>query len=404
MSAPESEPRYYRADQYALAAAVVLLAAVYLFSPLASYIGALLFLTLCSRFLYRVVRVAAGIVTVLSGASIWASRTFGESLSDDFAQYYEIYGRINNHEWTSGVIPGYEFALPAFLKLISLVFPNLTPNGLMFVVTTTAGLILLAYLERFGLDEFPREKKGYGVAMVFLFFSFVMVTQLTRQMLSSVLLVYLFFVVRPAWTCASLMAASATHITAVAVHAVVRTLQGTYMVLVFVMAAILMARFVDVESVASAVIGYDIPRLGYYLVGAESSGNIATLAIVVLVAVAGALSLLALKASKQRITTQEKRAMMILVGVIAVYLLTLNVTLLPFRLFLIIHAVMAGWFFAFFTRRFPSVYLAIGGVALIFWRTHSLYVINPASAFVPWGLYRAFGKLPGYFVLSYIAG
>lgn len=403
-SALESEPRHYRADQYALAAVVALLAAVYLFSPLASYIGALLYLTIFSRLLYPAVRVGAAIVTVLSGASIWASRTFGRSMSDDFEQYYEIYSRISNHEWTTGVIPAYEFGLPAFFKVISMALPSLTPSGLMFVVTVTAGLIMLFYLERFGLEEFPREKKAYCVAMVFLFFSFVMVTQLTRQMLSSVLLVYLFFVVRPLWKWLSLIVASAIHITAVAVHAVVRALQGRYLILLFAVAAILVAQFVDIASVASALIGYDIPRLGYYLVGAESSGNLATLAIVVLVAVAGALSLLALKASNQHITAREKGTLIVLAGVIVIYLLTLNVTLLPFRLFLIIHAVMAGWFFAFFTRRFPSVYLVIGGVALIFWRTRSLYVIDPASAFVPWGVYGAFGALPGYFFLSYIAG
>jgi hypothetical protein len=274
----------------------------------------------------------------------------------------------------------------------------------MYVVTVTAGLIMVLYLERFGLEEFPREKKAYCAAMVFLFFSFVMVTQLTRQMLSSVLLVYLFFAARPVWNWLSLIAASILHITALAVHTVVRALQGKYLVLLFAVGAILVARFVDIASVASTVLGYDLPRVGYYLAGADSSGNLATLFIIVLVAIAGALSLLALKASGQPITRREKGALIILAGVIVVYLLTLNVTLLPFRLFLIIHAVMAGWFFAFFTRRFPNVYLTIGGVALIIWRTHSLYAINPESAFVPWGVYGAFGALPGYFFLSYFAG
>jgi len=85
-----------------------------------------------------------------------------------------------------------------------------------------------------------------------------------------------------------------------------------------------------------------------------------------------------------------------------VYLLALNVTLGPFRLFLVIHAVMAGWFFAYFTRRFAMPYLAVGGVLLILWRSRSLYFADPASAFLPWSVYGPFGAVPGYFVLSYL--
>jgi len=73
----------------------------------------------------------------------------------------------------------------------------------------------------------------------------------------------------------------------------------------------------------------------------------------------------------------------------------------PFRLFLVIHAVMAGWFLAYFTRRFPSAYLALGGAALII--TRSLFLINPTSAFLPWDVYGPFGALPGYFMLSYLS-
>jgi hypothetical protein len=89
--------------------------------------------------------------------------------------------------------------------------------------------------------------------------------------------------------------------------------------------------------------------------------------------------------------------------VIIVYLLTLDLTLGPFRLFLVVHAVMAGWFFAYFTRRFPTPYLVVAGAALVLWRTRSLYFIDPTSAFLPWDVYGPFGALPGYFVLTYIA-
>ena len=99
--------------------------------------------------------------------------------------------------------------------------------------------------------------------------------------------------------------------------------------------------------------------------------------------------------------------MVLLVGVIIVYLLTLELTLGPFRLFLVIHAVMAGWLFAYFTRRFPSLYLAVVGAALIMalsmWRSRSLYLIDTTRSFLPWDVYGPFGALPGYFVLSYLA-
>ena len=394
----------YATDQYALAAGVALLAGVYLWSPLIAYISGLLFLLLLTARLYRVVRVGAAIVTILSGASIWASRTFGANLSDDFQQYYEIYYQIDHGHFTTGVIPVYEVALPALFKLVSLTLPSLTPSGLMFVSTTVAGLIMLLFLERFGLREFSAEKKGYGVAMVFLFFSFVMVTQLTRQMLSSVLLVYLFFETRPLWKRGALVVASLFHVTAVGVHATVRMLQRRYLILALIVVTIILyLEFGDVNTLADIVIQYDIPRLGYYLTAADTGGNLATFAVVLVVFFTGVASLTLLKLAGHQISVGEKTAMLVLGGVVAVYLLTLNITLLPFRLFLVVHAVMAGWFFAYFTRRFPLPYLLIGGSALILYRTRSLYLIDPASAFVPWGVYAPFGGLPGYYFLSYFA-
>lgn len=397
-------PGGYSADQYAFAAGTALLAGLYLFSPLVAYIATLLYLTVFSERLTAPVRISAAVIAILSGASIWASRGLGQSMSDDFQQYYDIYSQIDAHGWTTGVIPSYELGLPAFFKMISLASPTLTPSGLMFVVTATAGLIFLFYVERFGLQDFPRGKKGYGIAMIFLFFSFVMVTQLTRQMLSSVLLVCVFFLVRPAARRFSLLLASVVHVSAIAIHIVLRLLQRRLLVIpLLAVIVVVLVRFINIETVVSMVSGFDLPRLGYYFASADAAGNRATLSIVLLVTVAGALSLLVLKLSRQTILQQERREMALLIGVVVVYLLTLNITLVPFRLFLVIHAVMAGWFFAYFTRRFPTIYLVIGGVALILYRTRTLYVIDPASAFIPWHVYGAVSSFPGYFFLSYLS-
>ena len=397
-------PIAYATEQYAFAAGVALLAVIYLFAPLLSFIAGLLFLTVFTARLYRVARIGAAVVTIFAGSSVWASRTFGANMSDDFQQYYDIYYQIDHQHFTTGVIPAYEFVLPAFFKLVSLVLPSLTPNGLMFVCAVTAGLILLAYLEHFGLEDFTPEKKGYGVAIAFLFFSFVMVTQLTRQMMSSVLLVYLFFAAPPLWRRASLGLAALLHLTAVGVHATIRLLQRRYLTLaILILSGILFIKFGDVDALAGLVIQYNIPRIGYYLTAADSGGNVATFAVVLVVFLTGTISLTILKLAGQPLHAREKNAMVVVGGAVVVYLLTLSITLLPFRLFLVIHAVLAGWFLALFTRRFPVPYLLIGGVALILYRTRSLYIIDPASAFVPWGIYGMFGGLPGYYFLSYFA-
>src|SRR5207249_10379144 len=126
-------------------------------------------------------------------------------------------------------IPVDEVGLPVFFKILSLMLPGLTPNGLMFVSTTVTGLILLFCIERFGLREFPSEKRAYCVAMVFLFFSFVLTTQLTRQMLSSVILVSVFFCLKAAPRRLSLLLASVFHLSAIPVYAIVRVLQSKYL-------------------------------------------------------------------------------------------------------------------------------------------------------------------------------
>ncbi len=364
-----------RSDQYFVAAAVPLLGVLYMFSPLASYIGALLFLTLFSSRLNANVRIATSAIVILSGASIWASRQVGLSVSDDFASYYDMYTRIDHLEWTTERIPPYELGLPMFFRIVSVALPDLTPNGLMFVSTTVTGLILLFCVERFGLREFPREKRAYCLAMVFLFFSFVLTTQLTRQMLSSVLLVNAFFCVRATARRLSLLVASLFHLAAIPVYAVLRMLQGRFLLLVIaLLSAVVLANLVDVEAAESWVTRYGVPRVGYYLTLTNGESNRMSFLIVLGVAMAGVMSLLAVKAA---------------------------------RAFLVVHAVMAGWFFAYFTRRFPNRYLAVVGAALIIalnlWRGRTLYVVDAAREFLPWEVYGPFGALPGYFVLSYLS-
>jgi len=389
-------------DQYFLTAAVALLSAVYMFSPLTSYVGALLYLTLFSRRLSTRVRVATSVIAILSGASIWASRQVGLNVSDDFMWYYGVYSSVDTVDWTDR-IPVYEVGLPLFFKILSLALPGLTPNGLMFVSTTVTGLILLFCVERFGVREFPREKRAYCVAMVFLFFSFVLTTQLTRQMLSSVLLVNVFFGLRAASRRLSLLLASAFHLSALAVYAILRTFQSRFLLLPFLLVSVVaLAKVVDVQA-AAPFITDQAPRVAYYLylTSSDSGANWAALAIVLGVAVTGLMSLLILKAANAEVSSREKQTLALLVGVIIIYLLTLDVMLGPFRLFLVVHAVMAGWFFAYFTRRFPSVYLLLGGAGLII--TRSLFLINPTSSFVPWDVYGPFSALPGYFMQSYLS-
>ena len=389
-------------EQYFQVAAVALLSVVYMFSPLVSYMGALLFLTIFSSRLSTRMRVAAGVIVILSGASIWASRLVGRSESDDFAWYYEIYNPIDTMPWTDK-IPVYEVGLPLLIKIIRVALPGLTPNGLIFVLTTVTGLILLFCVERFGLRDFPTEKRAYCVAMVFLFFSFVLTTQLTRQMLSSVILVTVFFSLKPAANRLSLLLASVFHLSAVPVYAVVRMLQGRLLLLWFVLVSVVvLVRLVGTVGVASFVAGYGVPRVGYYFTSMDTGANQASFVIVLAVALAGLTSLLALKAANAQISSQEKRTVVVLVGVLVVYLSTLELTLAPFRLFLVIHAVLAGWFFAYLTRRLSSPWLAVGGAALIIVRAWSLYFLDPARAFLPWEVYGPFGAFPGYFVFSYL--
>ena len=389
-------------DEYLFLGAVAFLCLCYMFSPLASYLGALLYLTVFSHRLSTRVRIATGVVVIISAASIWASREVGRNASDDFEFYYDMYRRVGALEWGAERIPVYEFGLPLLFRIIRIGLPDLTPNGLMFVLTSVTGLILLFCVERFGLTGFARGKRAYCVAMALLFFSFVLTTQLTRQMLSSAILVLAFFSLKALPRGLWVLLASVVHVSAVGVYAVVRVFQSRHLLITMVLVSVVVgAHLIDLEAVASLLGAYGVPRVGYYLTMGDSGANAASLDIVLVVALAGLLSILVCKAANARVLWREKRLMALLVGVIIVYLLSLNVILGPFRLFLVIHAVMAGWIFAFFTRRFATSYLVVGGVLLILWKARSLYFTDPSSAFLPWGVYGPFGAVPGYFVLSY---
>lgn len=215
-SSPDSANNY-------LSCLYVLPLAITPFAPLYAYLCALFVLIALSSVISREYRVLLSITLVFNLSVIYASKAhFVHILNfdDDFARYYQHY--LDIYDGIEGAFfiwgNGLEVGLPIFYKILSLIFPRLSPILLDLISNFCFLGGLYAWLEIFMLKYFPKEQRARCVAFS-LFMPLLGVLGLARQAFASIFLLYAICIKRWRFKTLFLVIASAFHLSSMLIFA-----------------------------------------------------------------------------------------------------------------------------------------------------------------------------------------
>lgn len=148
------------------------------------------------KFLDSFARRLLGVCLCLSAALIYGSRVHSVVLSDDFIRYYASYVSLLEQDsviaWLKQAFGtfGFELGLPVYYGILTFLFGELHSAHLLFYTILLPCILLLIWLEKYGMQGCSQSQKSLCVLLVFLFFNFVWTTWLTRQTISSIWILY----------------------------------------------------------------------------------------------------------------------------------------------------------------------------------------------------------------------
>lgn len=164
----------------------------FLISPLLSFFLIIIFLILVKIEDFTL-RAPLVIMAFVSGCLIYSSRVVGNVYGDDFAnEYYPLYENLYKGHgiFDSEFGGGVEIGLSIYFKILTLILPHLSPSIVMFSVSMLCAVLLYIWIEVFFFKENIVENKTLLLASVLAFFGFFVTTQLMRQAISSVFILF----------------------------------------------------------------------------------------------------------------------------------------------------------------------------------------------------------------------
>lgn len=163
------------------------------------------------------------LVAIVSVCLLISSRAITTEGSDDLIGYYDLYLEFHSGdlERFAQFGSGLELVPTSLLWLWATVLPTLTPNGLMLCLASTSALLFWFWLETTFFKRGDENSRGdmalIGVAL--LLFNLYFSTQLARQFLSLVVLLYAFTARTPLRRALFVTLAASCHLTALPVYA-----------------------------------------------------------------------------------------------------------------------------------------------------------------------------------------
>jgi hypothetical protein len=139
------------------------------------------------------IRAPFSILGLLSGVAIYSSRLVGNIYGDDVAnEYYPLYQEMVNggNVFDSGFGGNIEFGLPLYFKLLGFLLPHLDENAVMFSVSALCSVLFYIWIETYFFKEIEIKNKSLFIASIVLFFGFFVTTQLMRQAISTVMVLF----------------------------------------------------------------------------------------------------------------------------------------------------------------------------------------------------------------------
>jgi hypothetical protein len=330
-----------RLEQHLCVAGMLLLVV----SPLASFaLCGFLLMTLHAR-TPREVRWVLEISLALALSMMTGSRQLDpNNLSDDIHGYYEIYRELARGDLTTLTQfgGGFEVAMPLLFWLWGSVLPALTVNGLMFCLSATSALLLVLWIERtFYRRGVPVRPALAGLCLVMLNLFFA--TQLSRQFLSLIVLLFAFTAATRSGRGLYLVFAASLHLSALPFYAVwLLARRGVWGWIGIVgLAVLLRLFFLDLLAAFDVIPAALADKLVYYVDNDDSAtdADVSSLRMIALLAV---LSLVSLLASRMLADTRTRPwlALPWLAG--TVHYVLLSIPLASLRSTLVVHSILPG--------------------------------------------------------------
>jgi hypothetical protein len=292
----------------------------------------------------RPARVCLGVIVATSLALMAGARPIDPNASNDIEAYHEIYRSLAEGDFSelTHFGGGVEVALPLLMYLWALILPPLSVNGLMFCLALTSSMLMLVWVEKtFYSDAGPQRPALLGICIVLmnLYFS----TQLSRQFISLIVLLYAFSASGRGRQAFYLALASAFHLTAIAFFAMyLLARRGWRGWLVIVVVALLAKLYF-----AQLLVAFDVlpeaaaEKLVYYVDNDDDSlaADIGSLRMIFLLAV---ISVVSIFASQFKPSARSRPWLAVPWVAAVVHYILLGIPLASLRTTLMVHSVASG--------------------------------------------------------------
>lgn len=332
------------ADHIVVAAACVVAIGLLLVLPYAAFALTMLLLINARRRLPSELRIVLGVVAAISLSMMTGARPLDPAAPNDIDSYYDIYLGLAAGEWerltTFG--GGAEVAMPLLMAAWSFVLPDLSANGLMFCLSLTAALLMMAWVES-TFRDWPAQRRAVMLGACLLLLNLYFATQLSRQFLSLIVLLFAISAPRRSSQFGWLVLAASFHLTALpffGIYLLARRGPWGWLAL-FTLAIVLRLYFVDLVGALGIVPVAVAEKLLYYADN-DQEGTDADIGSLRLIVLLGLVSLLALAASTFRPDRASRRWLAVPWVTAGIHLLLLPIPLASLRVTLMVHSVATG--------------------------------------------------------------
>jgi hypothetical protein len=293
----------------------------------------------------RRVRLVLATTAALAFSMMMGARPLDPAAPNDIEAYYEVYRELaaGHYEALSTFGGGLEVALPLLCALWALVLPSLSINGVMFCCALTSALLLLVWIElAFYRDRRWQDPALMGVCILLLNLYFS--TQLTRQFMALVVLLFAFSARTPSRQALWVAIAATFHLTAIPFYGIYwlahKGRNGWIAIALLAFAfRIFFWQLLDAFDIAPVAVA---EKLAYYIDNTQevTDADLASLRMIVLL---GAISVASVVANRFR-PDQSTRMWLAVPWITAlVHFLLLPIPLASLRTTLIIHSVAPGF-------------------------------------------------------------
>lgn len=407
-SAPHGAGGAAHFDSAACCAAVLVAATASCFAPQAGQLFALLACMACARFCRPLLPLAL-LTFAHAGASIFASRTL-EAESSDFVVYFDLFRDI-----CSGSVPlretltafGLEFGLPASYHLLAGAGAcGLSIHGLAYLQTLVVSAALLGVLAVRCIEDRPPAQAALVLGGTLAMFSFIYVTQLSRQTISSLFILMALFESRRSsvvWTWLAL--ATAFHLTAPVVYGLARLLRAAPWLSLGLTAALLAALTLYGADLLEWGLGQadnlpGLDKLTYYAIEFDADESVGSDLRAVLYLCLAAIASLVSLAWRRSGSTEMSKDLRLLLGFALLAGAVLVLPLAATRLTLAFSALAVGYYL-FKALVASSTTLATAVLLAVIVLRSGVFQVFGSAEQTLWKAYDAYALWPLYYVASF---